>query len=67
MSAEIKRLKTIYHNKDEASITRGYRNWRHATEKFKVLEECDCHKDYANQLSPPETVYVDKSFDETLI
>ena len=26
------------------------------------------HKDYVNQLSPPETVcYVDESFDETLI
>ena len=31
-------------------------------------EESDCHKDYVNQLSPPETVcYVDESFDETLI
>ena len=26
MSAEIKELKTIYYNKDEAFITRGYRN-----------------------------------------
>ena len=31
-------------------------------------EESHCHKDYVNQLSPPETVcYVDESFDETLI
>ena len=68
ISAEIKGLKTIYHNKDEAFITRGYRNWRHATENFRVHEESDCHKDYVNQLSPPETVcYVDESFDETLI
>ena len=30
--------------------------------------ESDCHKDNANQLSPPETVfYVDESFDETPI
>ena len=64
MSAEIKGLKTIYHNKDEPFITRGYRNWRHATENFRVHEEFDCHKDYVNQLSPTETVcYVD----ETLI
>ena len=32
MSAEIKGLKTIYHNKDEPFITHGYRNWRHATD-----------------------------------
>ena len=68
MSAEIKGLKTIYHNTDEAFITRGYRNWCHATENFRVHEEPDCHKDYVNQLSPPEIVcYVDESFDETLI
>ena len=31
-------------------------------------KESDCHKDYVNQLSPPETVcYVDESFDERLI
>ena len=30
-------------------------------------EESHCHKDYVNQLSPPESVcYVDESFDETL-
>ena len=30
-------------------------------------EESDSHKDFVNQLSPPETVcYVDESFDETL-
>ena len=62
-----KGLKTIYHNKNEAFITRRYRNWRHAKEHFRVHEESDCHKDYVNQLSPPETVYVDESFDETLI
>ena len=67
ISAEIKGLKTIYHNKDESFITCGYRNWRHATENFRVHEESHCHKDYVNQLSPPETVcYVDESFDETL-
>ena len=61
MSAEIKGLKTIYYNKDEAFITRGYRNWRHATENY-------CHKNYVNQLSPPETVcYVNESFHKTLI
>ena len=49
MSAEIKGLKTIHHNKDEAFITRGYRNWRHATEDFRVHEESDCHKDYVIQ------------------
>ena len=65
--AEMKGLKTIYHNKDESFITCGYRNWRHATENFRVHEESHCHKDYVNQLSPPETVcYVDESFDETL-
>ena len=49
-------------------MTRGYRNWRHATENFRVHEECDCHKDYVNQLSRCETVcYFDESFDETLI
>ena len=68
MSAEKKGLKTIYHNKNEAFITRSYRNWRHAAEHFRVHEESDCHKDYVNQLSPPEAVcYVDESFDETLI
>ena len=68
MSARIKGLKTIYHNKDEAFITRGYRNWRYVTENTRVHEESDCHKDYVNQLSPPETVcYVDESFDETPI
>ena len=56
MSAEIKGLKAIYHNKDEAFITRGYRNCRHATENFRVHEESDCHKDSVIQLSPPETV-----------
>ena len=67
ISAEIKGLKTIYHNKDESFITCGYRNWRHATENFRVHEKSHCHKDYVNQLSPPETVcYVDESFDETL-
>ena len=31
-------------------------------------EESHCHKDYVNQLSPPEKVCcVDESFDETLI
>ena len=39
MLAEIKGLKTIYHNNDEAFITRGYRNWRHATENLRVHEE----------------------------
>ena len=68
MSAEIKGLKTIYHNKDEAFVARGYKNWRYARENFRVHEESECHKDYVNQLSPPETVcYVDESFDETLI
>ena len=68
MSAEIKGLKTIYHNKDEAFTTRGYRNWRQAKENFRVHEESDCHKDYVNELSLPETVCcVDESFDETLI
>ena len=63
-----KELKTMYHTKDEAFITRGYRNWGHATANFRVHEESDCHKDHVNQLSPPETVcYVDESFDETLI
>ena len=67
ISAEIKGLKTIYHNKDESYITCGYRNWRHATENFRVREESHCHKDYVNQLSPPKTVcYVDESFAETL-
>ena len=67
MSAEMKGLKTIYHNKDETFITRGYRSWRHTAENFRVHEESDCHKDYVNQLSLPETVcYVDESFDETL-
>ena len=56
ISAEIKGLKTIYHNKDESCIICGYRNWRHATENFRMHEEFHCHKDYANQLSPPETV-----------
>ena len=61
LSVEIKGLKTICHNQDEAFITRGHRNWRHATENFRA-------KSYVNQLSPPETVcYVDESFDETLI
>ena len=68
MSAEIKGLRTIYPYKDKAFITCGYRNWQHATEDFRVHKESDCHKDYVNQLSPPETVcYVDESFDETLI
>ena len=49
MSAEIKGLKAIYYNKDEAFITRGFRNWRQATENFRVHEESDCHKDYVNQ------------------
>ena len=31
-------------------------------------KESDCHGDYINQLSPPETIcYVDESFDERLI
>ena len=40
MSAEIKRLKTVYHNKDkdEEYITHGYRTWRHATENVRVQE-----------------------------
>ena len=44
MSAEIKGLKTIYHTKDEAFITRGYRSWRHATENFRLHEESDVIK-----------------------
>ena len=65
--AAMKGLKTIYHNKDESFVTCGQRNWRHATENFRVHEESHCHKDNVNQLSPPETVcYVDESFDETL-
>ena len=68
MSAEIKGLKAICHNNDEAFITHGYKNWHHATENFKVHEESNCHKDYVNQLSPPERVcYVDETFDEKLI
>ena len=47
MSAEIKRLKIIYHNKDEAFITWGYRNWR---QYFRVHDESDCHRNYINQL-----------------
>ena len=47
MSAEIKALKTIYHNKDEAFITWGYRSSR---KYFRVREESDCHRDYINQL-----------------
>ena len=36
MSAEKKRLKTIYHyNKDETLITRGYRDQHHAAENFQ--------------------------------
>ena len=50
MSAEKKGLKKIYNDKDETFITRGYRNWRHATENFRLHEESDCHKDYVNQL-----------------
>lgn len=40
MSAEIKRLKTVYHNKDEDEeyITHGYRTCRHATENVRVQE-----------------------------
>ena len=53
MSAEIKGLKT-YHHKDEAFITRGYRNWHDATENFRVHQESDCYKDYVNQLFPPK-------------
>ena len=30
-------------------------------------KEFYCHKDYINQLSPPETVYIHESFDETPI
>ena len=45
MSAEIKGFKTVYHNKDKAFITRGCRNWRYATETFRVHEESGCHKD----------------------
>ena len=55
MSAEIKGLKAIYHNKNEALITCGYRSWRHATENVRVHKESGCHKDYVNQLSLPET------------
>ena len=67
MLAEIKGLKTICHNNDEAFITRGYRNWHHATENFRVHEESECHNKFLNQPSPPETVcYVDESFDEAL-
>ena len=63
-----KGLKTINHNKDESFIICRCRNWRHATENFRVHEESHCHKDYVNQLSPPESVcYVSESFDETLI
>ena len=68
MSAETKGLKTIFHDKDEALITREYRNWYHAAENFRVHKESDCHNDYVNQLSLPEKVcYLDESFDETLI
>ena len=68
ISAEIKGLKTICHNRDESFLTCGYRNWLCPTEHFRVHEESHCHKDYVNQLSPPEIVcYVDESFDETLI
>ena len=44
MSAEIKRLKAISHNKDEALITRGYGNWRHGTENFRMHKESDVIK-----------------------
>ena len=68
MSAETKGLKTIFHDKDEALITREYRSWYHAAENFRVHKESDCHNDYVNQLSLPEKVcYLDESFDETLI
>ena len=68
ISAKKKGLKTIDHKKDEAFITRGYRNWRHATKNFRVDEESDSRKVYVNQLFSPETVcYVDERFDETLI
>ena len=68
MIAEIKRLKTLYHNKDGSIYNTWIRNWHHATENFRVHEESDCHKNYVNQLSPPETFcYVNKSFDEKLI
>ena len=46
VSAEVKRLKTICHNKDKAFITRGYRSWCHATENIRMQEECGCHKNY---------------------
>ena len=62
MSAEIKGLKTIYHNKDGAFITHRCRNLHHAMERFRLHEESDWHKDYIKQLC-----YVDKSCDETLI
>ena len=42
MSADIKALKTIYHNKDEAFITLGYKSSR---QYFWVHEESDCHRD----------------------
>ena len=55
MSAEIDGLKRIYHYKDEAFITHGYRNWRRAIENFSVHKKSDCRNDYVNRLcqSPP--------------
>ena len=45
------KLKTIYHDRGEAVITRGYRNLRYRTENFRVYKESNCHKGYVDQLS----------------
>ena len=51
MTAKIKGLKIISHNKDEVFIIHRYRGWRHATENFRLQVESDCPKNYVKQLS----------------
>ena len=38
------------HEKDPAFISRGFRNWKKAGERFLEHETSDCHKDYKKLL-----------------
>ena len=38
------------HRKDPAFISRGFRNWKKAGERFLEHETSDCHKDYKKLL-----------------
>lgn len=67
MTAEIKGLQTLCHDRDETFITSGYINWRMQKKKKKIRVHEESDLDFVKQLSPPKTVCnVHESFSETI-